>query len=141
MKPNSLEKFQQVSVGSKRRLVDFLPKVSSSGDLQKVLDLQAVVSSWNNILITPLRSCSFDPEFGSELYRLVFDPADEITMEKIENEVRNRLMSFDDRAMVTDVKIDFLSNKKGFVVNVTVRYENQRSQVSATINDSMMFNK
>ena len=140
MKPNSLEKFQQTSVGSRGRIVEYLAKISPTGDLQKVVDLNAILTSWNNILTTPLRTCSFDPEFGSELYKYVFDPADITTMEKINNEVRYRLNSFDDRAVITDVKIEFLSNRKGFNVTVFVKYDRQYGQVTSVITQSLLFN-
>jgi phage baseplate assembly protein W len=141
MKPNSLEKFQQTSVGSRGRTTEYIAKINPTGDLQKVMDLQAVLTSWNNILTTPLRTCSFDPEFGSELYKYVFDPADITTIEKIDNEVRYRLNAFDDRASITDVKIEFLPNKKGFNVTVFVKYDKQYGQVTSVITESLLFNQ
>jgi phage baseplate assembly protein W len=140
MRPNSLEKFQQTSVGSKGRIIDYIAKINPTGDLQKVMDLQAILSSWNNILTTPLRSCSFDPEFGSELYKYIFDPADASTLQKIDDEVRYRLNLFDDRAVITDVKIEFFSNRKGFNVTVFVKYDRQQGQVTSVITESLLFN-
>jgi phage baseplate assembly protein W len=140
MKPNSLEKFQQTSVGSKGRIIDYIAKINPTGELQKVADLQAILTSWNNILTTPLRTYSFDPEFGSELYKYVFDPADASTLQKIDDEIRYRLNSFDDRAVITDVKIEFLSNRKGFNVIVFVKYDKQQGQITSVITESLLFN-
>jgi len=140
MKPNSLEKFQQTSVGSKGRIADYTAKITPTGDLQKVVDLQAILTSWNNILTTPLRTYNFDPEFGSELYKYIFDPADMITMEKIENEIKYRLNLFDNRAVITDVKIEFFSNKKGFSVTVLVQYDRQHGQITSVVTESLLYN-
>jgi len=140
MRPNSLEKFQQTSVGSKGRVVDYIAKITPSGDLQKAIDLQAILTSWNNILTTPLRTSSFDPEFGSELYKLIFDPADDITQQRIDDEVRYRLNSFDNRALITDVQIEFLSNRKGFNVSVFVKYNKQQGQFTSVITESLLSN-
>jgi phage baseplate assembly protein W len=140
MRPNSLQKFQQTSVGSKGRIIDYAAKISPSGDLQKLTDLQVILTSWNNILTTPLRSYTFDPAYGSNLYKYVFDPADETTSQKIEDEVRYRLNSFDDRAVITDVKIEFLSNKKGFNVIIFVKYDRQQGQVISTITEFLLLN-
>ena len=140
MRPNSLEKFQQTSVGSKGRVVDYIAKITPSGDLQKAIDLQAILTSWNNILTTPLRTSSFDPEFGSELYKLIFDPADDITQQRIDDEVRYSLNSFDDRALITDVQIEFLSNRKGFNVSVFVKYNKQQGQFTSVITESLLSN-
>jgi len=139
MKPNSIEKFRQTSVGAKGRIVEYLPKINPAGDLQKVMDLQAVLTSWNNILTTPLRTYTFDPEYGSELYKYIFDPADISTLQKIDDEVRYRLPSFDDRAAITDVKVEFLPNKKGFNVTVLVKYERQYGQITSVITESVLF--
>lgn len=139
MRPNSLEKFRETSVGSKGRIIEYIAKINPTGDLQKVMDLQAVLTSWNNILTTPLRSYTFDPDFGSELYRYVFDPADLSTLQKIDDEVRYRLNLFDDRATITDVKTEFLPNKKGFNVTVFVKYERQYGQITSIITESLLF--
>jgi len=141
MRPNSLERFQQTSVGSKGRIVDYIAKINPSGDLQKVMDLQTILTSWNNILTTPLRTYNFDPDYGSELYKYIFDPADATTIQKIDNEVRYRLNAFDDRAIITDVKIEFISNKKGFNVTVFVKYERQQGQITSVITESLLFNE
>ena len=106
MRPNSLQKFQQTSVGSKGRIIDYAAKISPSGDLQKLTDLQVILTSWNNILTTPLRSYTFDPAYGSNLYKYVFDPADETTSQKIEDEVRYRLNSFD---------LDMKGTRQGYI--------------------------
>lgn len=140
MNVNSVTKFQKSAVGAGGRIVDYTSKITPSGDLERVTNLNAILLSWNNILTTPLRTYTFDPEFGSELYKLIFDPADDITREKIDQEVRYRLNLFDDRARITDVKIEFLTNMKGFNVIVFVEYLRQNGQLSTTINESTFFN-
>jgi phage baseplate assembly protein W len=139
MRPDSLTKFNQVSVGSKGRIVDYAAKITPAGEMQKIIDLQAILTSWNNILTTPLRTYSFDPEFGSNLYKYVFDPADDVTEEKITDEVRYRLNMFDNRALVTNVTVEFFSNRKGFNVTIFVEYAGQRGQVTSLITESLVF--
>lgn len=137
---NSIDRFQRSAVGSRGRIVDYTSKIGSNGDLEKIFDLNAILLSWNNILTTPLRTSSFDPEFGSNLYKCIFDPADDVTKEKVEEEIRYRLTMFDDRARITEINIQFLTNMKGFNVTIFVSYMNQHGQLSTTINQSLFAN-
>ena len=139
MKVNSLQKFLKSAVGSTGRIVDYTSIIQANGDLQKIVDLNVILVSWNNILTTPLRTYMFDPEFGSELYKYVFDPADDATMENIKQEIQYRLGLYDDRATITNINIKYLSNRKGFNVDIFVDYEGMTGQITTTINENNLF--
>ena len=139
MKVNSLQKFLKSAVGSTGRIVDYTSVIQANGDLQKIVDLNVILVSWNNILTTPLRTYMFDPEFGSELYKYVFDPADDATMENIKQEIQYRLGLYDDRATITNINIKYLSNRKGFNVDIFVDYEGMTGQITTTINENNLF--
>ena len=72
MAGNILERFQKNSVGSAGRLIDYTPVISSSGNFTILYDIDAILNSWNNILITPRGSMDHDPEYGSTLYLYLF---------------------------------------------------------------------
>jgi len=139
MKVNSLDKFLKSAVGSTGRIVDYTSTIQANGDLEKVADLNAILLSWNNILTTPLRTYVFDPEFGSELYKYIFEPADDATIENIKQEISYRLMLFDDRALVTSVNVRFLTNMKGFNVDVFVDYSGAKGHLTTTVTENNLF--
>ena len=132
---NILDKFNFTSVGSSGRIMDFVSVLSSSGDFNKVYDLDAIITSWKNILTTPKGSMDHDPEFGSNLYLKIFDPADNTTKESIKLDIVQSLAVFDDRAKIKDIKINFLKNSKGFNVDIVVNYQGSHTKISVPITD------
>jgi len=130
---NLLDKFQSKVVGAAGRITDFSPTLSSKGDYAKVQDLQVILNSWNTLLLTPKRSYTFDPEYGSDLYKLIFEPADVITIEAIKQEVNNAIMKYDDRARIAELEVQFLPNQKGFIVDIVASYKGVRGNFSTTI--------
>jgi len=133
---NLLDKFQTKVVGGSGRIVDFTPTISSTGDFSKVQDLYVILKSWNTLLLTPKRSYTFDPEYGSDLYKLVFEPADDSTIDAIKRETQNALMAYDDRARILSMEVTFLPNQKGFVVDIKVSYKGQTGDFKTTIKES-----
>ena len=130
---SQLEKFQKNIIGSKSRITDYVPIVSSSGDFSMVSNIQAILTSWNNILLTPIRTYVANPEYGSELYKYVFDPADDVTIEGIIEEVQYRLALYDDRALLTNVDVSFMNDGHGFSVNIQLEYEGDTSSLTVDI--------
>lgn len=137
---NLLDRFNQNVIGSKGKIADYTSSILSSGDFTRVLDINAILTSWNTILLTPKRSYQYDPEFGSDLYKMPFEPSDELTVEKIENEIISSLTTHDDRANIADVNITFLSNLKGFNIDVKVEYNEEEADLKLTIDESSFFN-
>jgi len=133
---NILDKFKNTSVGSSGRILDFSSKLSSSGDFSKLFDIDAILTSWNNILITPKGSMDHDPDFGSNLYLFLFEPADSQTQEAIKDEIIRCLSTYDDRANVADVSVEFFSNMKGFNISITADYAGETSDFSLTLDEN-----
>lgn len=137
---NILDRFKVKAVGSSSRIADYTARITSTGDFTRIEDFEVILASWNNILLTPLRSYTFDPEYGSILYKFVFEPADAQTENAIKNEIIYRLRKFDDRAEVRGVGVEFLTNMKGYNIDVQVRYKTETGRISATIDDNLYFN-
>jgi phage baseplate assembly protein W len=127
---NLLDRFNTAVRGAGGRIADYQSKIVASGDFKRITELAVILNSWNNILQTPRRTYIFDPEYGSELYRLVFEPADEETISLIENEVEDTLLRYDDRASITNLEVTYFSNFKGFNVNVEVSYRGVTGELS-----------
>jgi len=137
---NLLDRFNKEVVGSKGKIADYLSKISAKGDFLRTTNLDVILSSWNNILLTPKRSYVWDPEYGSDLYKMVFEPADTGTSENIKDEVINSIQTYDDRAEITGVDVTFLSNLKGFNITINVDYQGEQSELSLTMDEVMFSN-
>lgn len=134
-----LDRFNETVAGSDSKLADYTSKIAASGDFKRITDLEVLINSWNNILITPRRTYMFDPEYGSNLYKMVFEPADQRTVNKVVNEVTQNLLKYDDRAIIDDVDVTFFKNRKGFSVAVSVDYQGETGQLEVVIDESIYF--
>jgi len=133
---NILDKFKTTSIGSSGRVLDFSSKLSPSGDFNKLFDMDAILASWSNILMTPRGSMDHDPEFGSDLYLYIFEPADSVTQESIKNEIYRAITTYDDRANIDEINVAFFKNKKGFNVSIVASYEGDNSEMNLTMDEN-----
>jgi phage baseplate assembly protein W len=136
---NLLDRFNKTVVGSETKIADYKSKISSVGDFKRISDIEVILSSWNNILVTPRRTYMFDPEYGSNLYKMVFEPADAKTQEQIIQEVVETLQRYDDRARISDVQVSFFPNKKGFSLGIDVEYDGDTTQLETVIDEDLYF--
>jgi len=135
---NLLDRFRKQVIGSEGSIFDYLPKITASGEFKRLKDIDVIINSWNNILLTPRRTYLNDPEYGSDLYLMVFDPVDDTTVERIKDEIQERLTYYDDRAIITDITVSLMPNGKGFSVNILAEYEGEESSLSIKFDDSTL---
>lgn len=133
---NILERFVKSARGTDVQPHDFIPYISSIGDFKRIRNIDVILNSWNNILLTPLGSYLYDPEFGSNLYKLVFEPADSGTVEAIKQEVETRIRNYDARGEILSITVVMLPDKKGFNVNVECGFKGERGEISVSFDDS-----
>jgi phage baseplate assembly protein W len=133
---NLLDRFRKEVTGSDNRLQDFLPKITSAGDFQKIYDINVIIASWNNILVTPRRTHLHDPEYGSDLHKMVFEPVDDQTVDAIKTEIEDRIQRYDDRARIESIEVRLISGRKGFEVDVYVDYGGDIGTLSLRFDDS-----
>lgn len=136
---NLLDRFNKNVIGSESTIADYKSTISSSADFKRIKDIEVILSSWNNILLTPRRSYMFDPEYGSNIYKMVFEPADERTQTEIINEVVDTIRRYDDRARIKEVKVAFSQNKKGFNISIDVEYEGESGQLQLVVDEDVYF--
>jgi len=136
---NILDRFQKSVVGSKSRYADFTDVISPSGDFTRITDLNVILKSWYKLLVTPTRTVDHDPEFGCDIYKYIFSPADNDTMNEIIDEVSYAIRRYDNRAILQGVSVTFLNNRKGFAVNISAEYNGQTGEIQAVI-DQTTFN-
>ena len=137
---STLEKFNSNIVGSQGNILDFIPLISSSGEFSSIKDFDVILNSWNNILLTRTRTYMSNPEYGSDLYKYIFEPADEVTIEGIKEEIRFRLMKYDNRAYITDIDVAFMADGHGFILNIGVEYDDNNETLNTAIFDDKFLN-
>ena len=138
---NLLRRFNKEVVGSDGRIYDYLAKITASGDFKRVQDLNVIINSWNNIILTPKRTYLHDPEYGSNLHKLVFEPADSDTVEMIKTELYDTLLYYDDRASIDEIEVIIKANGKGYHLNIFVTYEGAKGTLSVSFDDSTVLDQ
>ena len=133
---NILERFIKSARGTDIQPHDFIPYISSIGDFKRIRNINVILNSWNNILLTPLGSYIYDPNFGSDLYKLIFEPADAGTVAAIKNEVKTRIENYDTRGEILGITVVMLPNKKGFNVNVECGFRGASGEISIKFDDT-----
>ena len=118
---NSLKKFEENVKGKGGIAYDYLDRVDSAGDFARIEGINVIINSLRNLLLTPLESYPFSPEYGSLLYKKVYDPLDQQSHEEIEYEIKDRVSEFDNRINVENVIISNLSDNKGVTVTVAIK--------------------
>ena len=134
------DKFLRSTIGSDGRLSDYSAKLSPRGDFTRLTGINVILASWNTILSTPDRTMDHDPEFGSGIYKYVFEPQDDRTTESLVNEIKTSLARYDDRARVTNIEVTYLQNNKGFTLDISFKFESDETEMSITIDQASYFN-
>ena len=111
--PNSKLTYKDISA-------DFDPN-PVTGDFNAVKDAISVKRGITNILLTSMFERLMQPELGSNLKDVLFEPIDEITTARIEREVRSAIDSWEKRAEVLHVFVDPDEEYNRYKVSVTFR--------------------
>lgn len=133
---NPLNRFKkELKIGTTSTIEDYISIINPRGDFSKVTGLNVIINSWRNILLTPKGSYTYDPTFGSNLGRYVFKTLDEFTLELIENEIRSVISYTDDRARLTGIIIEELSNGKGINIKISVDYKGESGELELVFDE------
>ena len=104
-----------------------------TGDVTTLRDTRAIDNSLKNIVMTVPLETPFNPDFGSQTYRLLFDPVDPVTANLLESEIKFAIAVNEPRVEVEnvyvrpdDVNIQFVVNIEYKIVGTEQLYEVQQ---------------
>jgi phage baseplate assembly protein W len=120
--------------------IDVISKVDVTGDFKRVYDVETIINSWSNILMTPTKTYIFDPDYGSDIYKYIYEPQDNVSLLGIEKETKEKLIKYDSRAKITRVDITYLTDTKGFAVDIFFTYKEKKEKMNVVLLESMYFN-
>ena len=92
----------------------------SSGKLKKVINIDAVKTSIDNIMRTSKGERVMLRDFGSDLKSMLFENISESLVDVISDEIRNAITTWDNRVIVNS--INFETNADRNEVKVTVHF-------------------
>jgi len=89
-----------------------------TGDINPVRDVEAIKRSVRNLILTNYNERPFQPEVGSGVRGLLFEPADIITIHEIEQEITRTLNNFEPRIRVLSVDVVDNSDNNEYTANI-----------------------
>jgi len=135
----SIEKFLQTIPGSYDKLKDVISKIEYYGDWKKIYEVDVIIKHILTALLIPRRTYIFNPNYGSAIYKYLFEPSDIITYEAISNEIDTVISNISIKPG-TKVNHDvlFFRNKKGFRINITVEHKSAKRSLDVDIDESIL---
>jgi len=90
-----------------------------TGDVSLRYDDQAVIASVRNLLLTNFYERPFQPNLGSNMSGLLFEPATNVTSSILSDEIRNVITNFEPRAKISSINVTLATDKNAFNVYLT----------------------
>lgn len=101
-------------------------------DVLKKTNEEAIKASVRNLISTKNYERPFHPEIGCQLYGLLFENFDPITVQIIKQTIRNTLNTFEPRISVDAIDINDESDNNGFEVTIHFRINNSVNPIVLT---------
>ena len=76
-----------------------------NGDLIAIKNVNAITRSIRNIVLTTPGEKFFDPDFGSNVSKLLFENVDDITASQIQEEIEFSINNYEPRVKLIDVQV------------------------------------
>jgi len=120
---------------AKGKLTGCLPELSANGDFYNSEDVEVIVQSIYVILTTPRETRVWQPEFGCDLMKYLWDPLDETTLENIETDITSALETWEPRIVISNVYVKEVasgSNTSSGTVSIQINFTFDRKDYSHT---------
>ena len=104
-----------------------------TNDVALSYDDQAVIRSVRNLLLTGFYERPFQPNLGSNLNKLLFEPADQLTSNLIESEVRNVISNFEPRVTINSINVTITPDENSFTLSMTFFVGNNTRATTVTL--------
>lgn len=99
-------------------------------DINKHLDSTAVINAIKNLVLTGHYEKPFNPDYGSNVRKLLFETLDIITASAIEREIKQTIESFEPRVRIIGIAVIPDEENNGFSVRMEFSIVNQTNPVS-----------
>ena len=120
---------------NKNRYRDFDLSFSQSpltNDLAKKTDANAITQSVKNLLYTSYYERPFRPTVGSNLRKILFEPADFITMAELRSGIEEVITNYEPRINIIDIDIEDRAEMNAY--GVTILYNIVNTTFARKIN-------
>lgn len=104
-------------------------------DVLKKIDNNSIKQSLKLLLFTNIGERLFQPDVGSKIYGLLFEPLDPITTEVLKRSIENTIETYEPRVLLegVDVVPKYDENEYEVTIYFTVRGINQPTSLTVTL--------
>jgi phage baseplate assembly protein W len=114
--------------------IDFtFTKKPVTGDVALSFDEQAVIRSIRNLLLTNYYERPFNPELGSNLNALLFEPVSPLTSTSLEREISTMIENYEPRATLNSITVSPQPDKNAYNVSLSFYIENATLPTTVTL--------
>lgn len=89
-----------------------------------VTNAEAINQSIRNILLTKIGSVPGKPRFGSNIFDILFEPINFITIDILKRSIVSSLSNWEPRILVQSVEIEDVPEYNKLICNITYNYQN-----------------
>lgn len=110
---------------------DFLMNFSRnpiSGELARVNNERAVIRSIRNLLNTNRGERLFNSSIGSNIKRILFEPADAVSEDLLKSAIQTTIEQHEPRAALKSISVSFNYEQDAYTVNILLALVNDQSQ-------------
>jgi len=93
-------------------------RLPGTGDVAMRYDTQAVIASVRNLLLTNFYERPFQPNLGSNVDALLFEPVTDLTANILETEIRKVINNFEPRVQINSITVFVNPDRNSFSVNL-----------------------
>lgn len=108
-------------------------RLPSTGDVAMKYDEQAVIRSIRNLLNTNIYDRLFQPDIGSTLNQLLFEPISSLTATLIQNEIIRTITNYEPRSTINTISVTAAPDSNQFNVSLSVLVGNQTQPTSFSL--------
>jgi phage baseplate assembly protein W len=107
--------------------------IPATGDVALKYDEQSVIASIRNLLNTGLYDRLFQPDIGSSLNQLLFEPCTPLTATLIQNEVIRTITNYEPRVTINTLNVTAAPDSNQFNISLSVLVGNQTQPTAFNI--------
>lgn len=109
-----------------------LNKNPNTNDLVRVTNEQSVINSIKKILKTNHFEIPYNPYFGANLNRYLFEPFLPTTEMEIKNEITFAIENFEPRAQILDIIVNGQPDENSIEITLTISIINNPTPITVT---------
>jgi phage baseplate assembly protein W len=104
-----------------------------TGDVAMRYNEQAVIASVRNLLLTNFYERPFQPNVGSNLTGLLFEPATTITASILSDEIKNVISNYEPRAILNSIEVTLATDQNAFNVSMSFFIGNNTAPTNVSL--------